>query len=94
MGNSDRESNMTISKECLLMLKDLVENKLSCMHVADRDDLREMVALQRCLSELQFIGHVPEHAGEELLRDGVMAGFSNVPRRGRRRKTSYIGGQM
>jgi len=68
---------MAISKEILGVLVDLVENKLSCMQVSDRDDMREVMMLQRCLSELQTA-----NGGERDLV-GLLA---QMPRRGRRRR--------
>ncbi len=67
---------MTMSKEILGMLVDLVENKLSCMQISDRDDMREVMMLQRCLSELSGAG------GESQGGIGAIA----MPKRGRRRK--------
>ncbi|MBI1273757.1 MAG: hypothetical protein GC131_06715 [Alphaproteobacteria bacterium] len=69
---------MAMSKESMQMLIDLVEIKLSTMQVSDRDDMREMVMLQRCLSELR---------GARLAESGVLSSFS-APRRGRRRKVA------
>lgn len=49
---------MGISKRTLETLIDLVEIKLSCMDVYDRDDSRELAHLERCLGELKAItGH-------------------------------------
>lgn len=71
---------MTISKEMLGVLVDLVENKLSCMQVSDRDDMREVMMLQRCLSELN----------SESEPDAAMIGLlsSTMPKRGRRRRST------
>jgi hypothetical protein len=70
---------MTLSKEILGVLVDLVENKLSCMHVSDRDDMREAMMLQRCLSELN---------GAHGLDAGMLGLLtaSQMPKRGRRRR--------
>ena len=43
---------MGISKRTLETLIDLVEIKLSCMEVYDREDARELANLERCLGEL------------------------------------------
>lgn len=72
---------MMISKESLGLLVDLVENKLSCMQVSDREDMREAVMLQRCLGELQG-------AGIQAIGEDTLLG---VPRRGRRRKMLRAG---
>ena len=52
---------MGISKRTLETLIDLVEIKLSCMDVYDRDDSRELAHLERCLGELKAItGQAPD----------------------------------
>ncbi len=67
---------MSLSHQSIGALMDLIENKLSCMTVNDRDDLREKVALQRAMYELNSI--------TGLSQDNV--GYGDVPRRGRRRR--------
>lgn len=69
---------MALSKEILGVLVDLVENKLSCMQVSDRDDMREVMMLQRCLSEL---------GGENGAEPGMTGLLAQMPKRGRRRRT-------
>ncbi len=76
---------MMLSKESIEALTDLIENKLMMMHIGDRDDLREVVALKRALYELR--GLSPAEAG-------VLKGFGEIPRRGRRRKVSDIIGDQ
>ncbi len=44
---------MGMSKRTLETLIDLVEIKLSCMEVIDREDAREFASLERCLGELK-----------------------------------------
>ena len=44
---------MSLSKRSAEMLLDLVEIKISYMDVADRDDARDLVALERCREELK-----------------------------------------
>ena len=44
---------MDLSKRTLETLIDLVEIKLSCMEIVDRDDARELASLERCLGELK-----------------------------------------
>jgi hypothetical protein len=68
---------MAISKEILGVLLDLVENKLSCMQVSDRDDMREVMMLQRCLTELN---------GANGSEAGMVGLLSQMPKRGRRRR--------
>ncbi len=46
---------MGMSKRTLETLIDLVEIKLSCMEVYDREDGRELANLERCLGELRII---------------------------------------
>ena len=43
---------MNLSKQTLETLTDLVEIKLSCMEVWDKDDRRELKALERAREEL------------------------------------------
>jgi hypothetical protein len=43
---------MSLSRRSLETLIDLVENKLSCVEIFDRDDQREVVNLEHCLKEL------------------------------------------
>ena len=69
---------MSLSKQTVSSLIDLIEIKLSCMTVQDRDDLREKVALQKAMCELSALtGGVIAHDNES---------FGDVPRRGRRRR--------
>ena len=76
-----RESHMTLSREAVQTLVDLIENKLAVLEIGDREDLREMVVLRRCLTELQGI-------------EGGEAGTSgDIPRRGRRRKVEDMMGE-
>lgn len=46
---------MSISKRSVETLLDLVEVKLSCMEVSDREDARELSALETCRRELLAI---------------------------------------
>lgn len=69
---------MTMSKEILGVLVDLVENKLSCMQISDREDMREMMILQRCLSQLN---------GEAGFGSRSASALTQIPKRGRRRKS-------
>jgi len=72
-----------LSRESVVTLSDLIENRLSIMHVGDRDDLREMVALRRALAELH---------GIDAVEAGILKSHGEIPRRGRRRKiTDMIG---
>ncbi len=44
---------MSLSKRVVETLIDLVEIKLSCVEVYDREDKREIAELERCRQELQ-----------------------------------------
>ncbi len=44
---------MSLSKRVIETLIDLVEIKLSCIEVYDREDKREITGLERCRQELQ-----------------------------------------
>lgn len=44
---------MNLSKQTLETLTDLVEIKLSCMEVWDKDDRRELKALEQARAELE-----------------------------------------
>jgi hypothetical protein len=70
---------MSLSRQSVTALIDLIENKLSCMAVVDRDDLREKVALQRAMFELSSTLGLGDQDS-----DGVS--FGAIPRRGRRRR--------
>lgn len=67
---------MSLSRQSIGALMDLIENKLSCMTVTDRDDLREKVNLQKAMCELSSLGGLNQ--GENTMGE--------VPRRGRRRR--------
>jgi hypothetical protein len=43
---------MILSQRTLDTLMDLVENRISCMEVAGREDMRELAYLHRCRAEL------------------------------------------
>ncbi len=75
---------MMLSKDVVNVLVDLIENRIAIMHIGDRDDLREMVALQRALSELR---------GTHDMEPGILKAFGDIPRRGRRRKISSMIGE-
>jgi hypothetical protein len=68
---------MMLSKQSIEALSDLIENRLAIMTIGDQDDLRDKIALQRALHELHTDCEMPA---------GVLSEFSNIPRRGRRRK--------
>ena len=68
---------MSLSRRCAETLIDLVEIKLSCLEITDREDLRERELLMRCVQELSA-----EMRGES----GALASFTTPKRRGRRPK--------
>ena len=76
---------MTLSKETIMALIDLIENKLAMMHIGDCDDLRERITMQRALAELRGVS--PETAGLTKAIDAIL-------HRGRRRKVSDILGEQ
>lgn len=69
---------MSLSRRSVETLIDLVENKLSCVEIFDRDDQREVINLEHCLKELKELAGVVGRAPADLvvLKPG---------RRGRRR---------
>ena len=73
---------MILSRTSIEVLNDLIENRLSIMSIGDQDDLREKIALKRALLELQGNG-LNTNSG---MPAGVLSEFSEIPRRGRRRK--------
>jgi len=70
---------MLLSSTSIEVLSDLIANRLAIMSIGDQDDLREKLALKRALTELQNNGQVPA---------GILNEFSDIPRRGRRRKVA------
>lgn len=68
-----------LSKLTTSVLVDLIENKLAMLQIGDRDDLREVLTLQRCLSELRGV-----IAGE------TQAAGEAIPHRGRHRKLTAL----
>jgi hypothetical protein len=72
---------MLLSKCEIAALCDLIENRLAIMTVHDQDDLREKLALQHALTELK---------GTDTVHDAVLNDFSEIPRRGRRRKVGGL----
>jgi hypothetical protein len=53
---------MRLSKRSVEMLLDLVEIKISYMDVADREDARDLVFLERCREELKELTNVAPSA--------------------------------
>jgi hypothetical protein len=74
---------MMLSQTSAIVLVDLIENKLADLQIGDRNDLREMMTLQRCLAELK---------GSEAAQAQVLKSFASkeIPTRGRHRKLSAL----
>ncbi len=72
---------MSLSKRVVETLIDLVEIKLSCVEVYDREDKREIAALERCRQELQNL--LEGGAGSTSAVASLAAEF-----KGRRRATA------
>ena len=71
---------MALSRRVVETLLDLVEIKLSCMEVHDREDTREATCLEACRQELQLLlSGAATAAGT-----GAVAGFAKRAK-GRRR---------
>ena len=61
---------MSLSKPVIETLVDLVEIKLSCIEVYDREDSRELDSLERCRRELlTLIERVKESKGKDAVVD-------------------------
>lgn len=58
---------MSLSRSSVETLIDLVEIKLSCVEVYDRDDSRELSNLQRCKEELMDLVDLGGKAPAELI---------------------------
>ena len=70
---------MSLSKRTVEMLLDLVENKISYMDIADREDARDLQALERCRAELRALDR---HAAGQVV---AFASADQARRPGRRR---------
>lgn len=69
---------MGLSKRTVEMLLDLVEIKISYMDVADREDARDLVVLERCREELK--GLTSGAAASALVSATVMTRRVGRPR--------------
>jgi hypothetical protein len=65
---------MSLSKRSLITLLDLVEIKLSCIEVMDREDAKELQALEAAKRELTAI---MQHAAQVARRNAEMVPFTN-----------------
>ncbi len=71
---------MMLSKMTTSILIDLIENKLAMLQIGDRNDLREVLTLQRCLGELRSLKTL---TAEDRAPEGI-------PTRGRHRKLEMM----
>ncbi len=69
---------MSLSKRVVETLIDLVEIKLSCVEVYDREDKREIAGLECCRQELQKL--LESGAGGAGAVAGLAAAFKGRPR--------------
>lgn len=53
---------MALSKKSIEALLDLVEIKLSCIEISDREDAREVKALEQARKELRALAGIPPAA--------------------------------
>ena len=65
---------MTMTQRSLETLIDLVEIKLSCLEVYDKDDARELAKLEVCLKELNTL------AGRETSQSQGVVSFTGQGR--------------
>lgn len=56
---------MSLSKRAIETLIDLVENKLSCIEVIDREDARELASLE--LAKRQLLALMPQPTKAEVV---------------------------
>jgi len=68
---------MSLSQTTATVLIDMIENRLAVLQIGSREELREVMTLQKCLSEIQGIASAAP-AGDA------------IPTRGRRRKLSAL----
>lgn len=66
---------MMLSKDTVSVLVDMIENKLAMIQISDREELREVMTLQRCLTELR--GSMSSETSKTT---------DDIPTRGRHRK--------
>jgi hypothetical protein len=69
---------MSLSRNTIAMLLDLVEIKISYMDVADRDDARDLQILERCRTELQALTVDTPSSMVSFARSGRRSGRATV----------------
>ena len=67
---------MSLSRRSIHTLLDLVENKLSCMQVFDREDARELAILEHARRELAGLA-----GGERQPKSAAVVPFAQTLRR-------------
>jgi len=72
---------MSLSRQTLDILLDLVEIKISYMDIADRDDARDLQALERCRAELKSLSCTAESE--------AVVPFARIARRPGRPRAAY-----
>lgn len=70
---------MMLSKDTVTVLVDMIENKLAMIQISDREELREVMTLQRCLAELR-----------SSVDPNAQSDSKEIPTRGRHRKLSRM----
>ena len=71
---------MALSRRSIATLLDLVEIKLSCIEVVDREDHRELKALRACREELmQMIERLPARAAAAVRQQPPANGTQILP---------------
>ena len=58
---------MSLSERSLETLIDLIENKLSCLEVYDRDDARELANLEHCMKELRALAGLDDDDAQTIV---------------------------
>ena len=53
---------MSISRRSIDMLKDLIENRIACMQVVDREDHRQLAILTQARREIMSMASAPAAA--------------------------------
>jgi hypothetical protein len=61
---------MSLSRRSIQTLLDLVENKLSCMQVVDREDARELAVLEAARRELSQMAGLRRAAEMPFVTEG------------------------
>ena len=68
---------MSLSRRSVEMLLDLVEIKISYMDVADREDARDLVVLERCREELRSLTGFASTAASRIVLSVLPVAYSS-----------------